>query len=45
VLHPLMAWQVHAAIYAHAARLWLKGVPFHTHPARRNPPLAAARRS
>lgn len=29
---PLMGWQVHAAIYAQALRLWLKGTPFFPHP-------------
>ena len=35
VLQPLMAWKVHAAIYWQALRLWVKGVPFHVHPAKR----------
>jgi uncharacterized protein len=30
---PLLAWRVHAAIYAQAFRLWLKGAPFFSHPA------------
>jgi DUF1365 family protein len=30
-----MAWKVHAAIYWQALRLWVKGVPFHVHPAKR----------
>jgi DUF1365 family protein len=38
-----MSWKVHAAIYAHAARLWLKGVPFHAHPDRRAAAVAARR--
>ena len=40
---PLMAWKVHAAIYWQALRLWVKGVPFHVHPAKRA--AAAAPRS
>jgi DUF1365 family protein len=35
LLQPLMAWKVHAAIYWQALRLWVKGVPFHVHPAKR----------
>jgi uncharacterized protein len=35
LLQPLMAWKVHAAIYWQALRLWLKGTPFHVHPAKR----------
>jgi DUF1365 family protein len=31
---PFMSWKVHAAIYWQALRLWLKGVPFHPHPAK-----------
>jgi DUF1365 family protein len=42
-LQPLMAWKVHAAIYWQALRLWLKGTPFHLHPAKRA--AAAAPRS
>lgn len=42
--HPLVAWQVHAAIYAHAALLWVKGTPFHVHPQHRAA-SGAARRS
>jgi DUF1365 family protein len=34
-LQPLMAWKVHAAIYWQALRLWVKGMPFHHHPAGR----------
>jgi DUF1365 family protein len=30
--HPLATWQVSAAIYAHAARLWARRVPVHRHP-------------
>jgi DUF1365 family protein len=37
---PLMAWKVHAAIYWQALRLWLKGTPFHVHPAKRAAPAA-----
>lgn len=33
--YPLMTARVSAAIYWQALRLWLKGVPFHVHPARR----------
>jgi len=40
---PLMTWKIHAAIYWQALRLWAKGVPFHTHPAKRAP--EGARRS
>jgi uncharacterized protein len=29
---PLMSLRMHAAIYLQAARLWLKGAPFHPHP-------------
>jgi DUF1365 family protein len=42
-LQPLMAWKVHAAIYWQALRLWVKGTPFHVHPAKRA--AAAAPRS
>lgn len=34
VTHPLITAQVTAAIYGQALRLWLKGAPFHPHPAR-----------
>jgi uncharacterized protein len=30
--HPFQTWRVSAAIYAHAARLWRKGVPIVKHP-------------
>lgn len=33
--HPLLTFKVHAAIYVHAAILWLKRIPFHTHPQKR----------
>lgn len=42
LLSPLMAWQVHAAIYWQALRLWVKRAPFHVHPRKR---AAAAPRS
>ena len=42
-LQPLMAGKVHAAIYWQALRLWLKGTPFHVHPAKRA--ITAAPRS
>ena len=32
--YPALTHRVTASIYAHAARLWLKGAPFFTHPAR-----------
>jgi DUF1365 family protein len=35
LLQPFMAWKVHAAIYWQALRLWVKGIPFHVHPAKR----------
>lgn len=35
---PLMTLQVIAAIHWQALRLWLKGVPVHTHPQKRKPP-------
>ena len=35
VRFPLMTMKVVAAIYWQALRLWVKGVPFHTHPGRR----------
>jgi DUF1365 family protein len=43
IAQPLMAWKVHAAIYWQALRLWVKGTPFHVHPAKRA--AAAAPRS
>ncbi|HEY6098548.1 MAG TPA: DUF1365 domain-containing protein [Anaeromyxobacter sp.] len=43
LLEPAMALRVHAAIYWQALRLWVKGEPFHVHPAKRAAP--AARRS
>jgi len=42
-LQPFMAWKVHAAIYWQALRLWVKGTPFHVHPAKRT--AAAAPRN
>jgi len=42
-LQPLMAWKVHAAIYWQALRLWVKGTPFHLHPAKRTAAAAAPR--
>lgn len=33
--HSLMTYKVTAAIYWQALKLWLKGVPFHTHPAKK----------
>lgn len=33
--YPLQPLRMHAAIYLHAARLFLKGVPFFTHPKKR----------
>ena len=35
--HPVPAHRVSAGIYLQAARLRLKGAPFHAHPARRSP--------
>jgi len=43
LLGPLRGWKVPAAIYWQALRLWLKGTPVHTHPAKRA--ALAARRS
>ena len=40
LLQPLMAWKVHAAIYWQALRLWVKGIPFHVHPAKSAAPAA-----
>lgn len=37
VRYPFMTWRVSAGIYAQAARLALKGVPFHRHPPPRLP--------
>ncbi len=34
---PLMSWQALVAIYVHALLLWLKGTPFHGHPASPEP--------
>jgi uncharacterized protein len=34
VQNPLATVRVSASIYAHALRLWLRGAPFHPHPAR-----------
>lgn len=34
VRYPAMTLQILAAIYVHAGLLWLKGTPFHPHPAR-----------
>ena len=34
IRHPAMAMTVLAGIYAQAARLWLKGAPYHPHPKR-----------
>ena len=34
---PLMPLKVSAAIYWQALRLWLKRLPFHTHPSRQAP--------
>ncbi len=36
--HPLMSVRVSAGIYWQALRLWLKGVPLHAHPGRRDAP-------
>jgi DUF1365 family protein len=36
VLFPLMTVRIVAAIYWEALKLWLKGVPVHDHPAKRN---------
>jgi DUF1365 family protein len=40
--YPLMTLKVIAAIHWEALRLWLKGVPFHTHPAKRRSPSASS---
>lgn len=37
VLHPLLTFRVHAAIYVQAGLLWLKRTPFFAHPGRREP--------
>lgn len=34
---PLLTLRIVAAIHIHAARLWLRGVPFHPHPKKRKP--------
>lgn len=39
--HPALPQQVSAAIYFQALRLWLKRIPFHTHPSKRPAPSAA----
>ena len=41
--YPLMTLQVIAAIHWQALRLWLKGVPVHTHPAQTPTPTAAGK--
>ncbi|MGD8618954.1 MAG: DUF1365 domain-containing protein [Gammaproteobacteria bacterium] len=38
--YPLMTMKVVAAIYYQALRLWLKKVPFHTHPGKKEAPQA-----
>jgi DUF1365 family protein len=40
--YPLMTLKVIAAIHWEALRLWLKGVPVHTHPARLSSPSASS---
>jgi len=40
---PLMTWGVVARIHWQALRLWLKGVPIHTHPDRMNPTVSEPR--
>ncbi len=32
--HPALTHRISAGIYAHAARLWVRGAPFHPHPGR-----------
>ena len=43
--HPLMTLEIAGAIYWQAARLWLKGTPFHTHPAKTDTPTSPGRGS
>jgi hypothetical protein len=38
--YPLMTMKVVTAIYYQALRLWLKKVPFHTHPGKKEAPHA-----
>jgi DUF1365 family protein len=41
LLYPMMTGKVISAIYYQALKLWLKGVPFHSHPATKEAPHAA----